>query len=629
MKKLSLLLVVFLVLGGLAFGQDEEASGPALNATGSLSFTLGDSAAFDDTTTALPVFSSTRSATATLGLATADEKVTGTINLNLLAPVTVDSTFTEPDSIFTEYSGYANVTAADYQDWVELGNLIDFWNANYDTTFAAGANTDANIFEATNVNGATVADIQDAVEGILNANTDLADADSDVGDLTLNTPVAPTEDATAGDGEFVFTSTAGQHVTTALGAVETALLDELSAAINDVIAQSSELDARLSVTVDLDAGTTIQGVIDDPTSGLTYEDVQALDAAASDLLTQALDLEAAALALNTPADPSVDSTVTQNFITSATLSLNQIGGVVDATFFFGGQHVSAGSINADGFGHSDATVAGYHGMTLGLSSGVVAGANAELGVYIDDNAVQASADDDLTTWTDESQSVVDPTYGMTVGGGYSTELAGLSVGGNAEIALYDLAGDSAFAFSVMPSVSGLGGSADIEISNGLGVFYTKAALSYSILGITPTATIHYISNGDNVLAYSADPTTVISNVQNAGGFAAQLGLSADLGQFLPIASSIGAGLDLAAPEGGDFGMAWTANASVTPLSGLSLTVSGSGDDVAGNFTEDVNWSTGLSYSYGIATVSASVGRSYSASTESTSASWSVGTSVSF
>ena len=54
MKKLSLLIVVFLVLGSFAFAQEEEAAASPLTATGSLSFSLGDSKAFDDTTTRSP-----------------------------------------------------------------------------------------------------------------------------------------------------------------------------------------------------------------------------------------------------------------------------------------------------------------------------------------------------------------------------------------------------------------------------------------------------------------------------------------------------------------------------------------------------------------------------------------------
>ena len=332
----------------------------------------------------------------------------------------------------------------------------------------------------------------------------------------------------------------------------------------------------------MSGGTTVSDLVD----GLYAEDIQEFTADDRALLKQALDLEAAYTSLNDAADPSVTTTVTAPaFITSATLSLNQIGGVVDATFLFGGQHVSAGSINVDGSGHSATAVSGYHGMTLGLSSGVVEGANASLGVYIDDNGVKSAASDDFTTWTDESQAVVDPVYGATIGGGYSTEVAGLTAGGNLAFGLYDLLGTPAWALSVMPSVSGLGGSADLEIAYGLDLFYTKAALSYGIMGITPTATIHFISEtGDNALAYAATPTSVLGNLKATGGFGADLGLAADLGQFLPIASSINAGLDMGFPTGGSLEMAWSAGLSVTPLTGLTASASFSGDQVAGNFT---------------------------------------------
>ncbi|NBC28858.1 MAG: hypothetical protein GVY29_02575 [Spirochaetes bacterium] len=627
MKKLSLFLVVFLVLGSFAFGQEEEAMASPLTATGSLSFSLGDSKAFEDTTTDLPVFSSTKAATATLGLATADEKVTGSVSVNLLAPVTVSSELDIPTSIYDLYNDYADITAADYKAWINITKYVDFWNANYDATFAAGANSSDGIFGDADAQAA----IQDAVEDALNDGgngTELADADSDVGSLTLNTPVAP--DATAGEDEFAWTTDASADVNNVAATVVGLIQTEASNAIVAVIEEGSD---NLDDIINLPAYNVTTFALQGAVSNLSVEDIESLEQNADDiaLLKQALDLEKAYNNITVPADPSVTTTVTAPaFITSATLSLNQIGGVVDATFLFGGQHVSAGSINVDGFGHTSTAVKAYHGMTLGLSSGVVEGANASLGLYIDDNGVKASASDDFSTWTDESQAVVDPVYGMTLGGGYSTEVAGLTAGGNLAFGLYDLLGTPAWAVSVMPSVSGMGGSADLEIAYGLDLFYTKAALSYGIMGITPTATIHFISEtGDNALAYAATPTSVLGNLKATGGFGADLGLAADLGQFLPVASSINAGLDMGFPTGGELEMAWSAGLSVTPLTGLTASASFGGDEVAGNFTSDINWSTGLSYTYGIATVSASVGRSYAAATGATTASWSLGTSVSF
>ncbi len=376
--------------------------------------------------------------------------------------------------------------------------------------------------------------------------------------------------------------------------------------------------------------SAIGDVTDAINDDATVEEIENLDADGRAIISQAVDLELAYKSIGEAGDPTVTSTVTQDFITSATLSLNQIGGVVDATFLFGGQHVSAGSINVDGSGHTATAVKPYHGMTLGLSSGVVEGASASMGLYIDDNGVKSAASDDFTTWIDEEQAVVDPKYGMTLGGGYSTSFGDISAGGNLAFGLYDLLGTPAWAVSVMPSVSGLGGSADIEIAYGLDLLYTKAALSYGIMGITPSATIHYINELDgNSLAYSADPTSVIGETKNAGGFATELGLGADLGQFLPVPASIDAGLDLGFPTDDELAMAWSAGLSVTPLTGLTASASFSGDEVAGNFTENINWSTGLSYAYSVATVSASVGRSYDAATGAATNSWSIGTSVSF
>ncbi|MFW5729134.1 MAG: hypothetical protein ACOCYG_05670, partial [Spirochaetota bacterium] len=552
MKKLSLFLVVFLVLASFAFAQEEEAAESPLTATGSLSFSLGDSKAFDDTTTPLPVFSSTKSATATLGLATEDEKVSGTIGVNLLAPVSVSSEYDEP----TEYEKYNEdvyKSPAEYRDWVDLGRYVDFYNAHID--------------DKTAVDEDSIWDADDDIDGLLdtlNANTtDVAKIDSDA--LALFTPVA--EDA--GDDQFVWDDESAADVVTANAAFQVDLGTYVFNALQNIIDEGTEDNgvADIITVAQLSAIGDVTEAINDA----TVEEIGELDADGRAIISQAVDLELAYKSIGEAGDPTVTSTVTQDFITSATLSLNQIGGVVDATFLFGGQHVSAGSINVDGSGHTATAVKPYHGMTLGLSSGVVEGASASMGLYIDDNGVKSAASDDFTTWIDEEQAVVDPKYGMTLGGGYSTSFGDISAGGNLAFGLYDLLGTPAWAVSVMPSVSGMGGSADIEIAYGIdSLLYTKAALSYGIMGITPTATIHFINKGgDDSLAYSADPTSVIGETKNAGGFATELGLGADLGQFLPVPASIDAGLDLGFPTDGELAMAWSAGLSVTPLTGLT------------------------------------------------------------
>ncbi len=612
MKKLSLFLVVFLVLASFAFAQEEEAAASPLTATGSLSFSLGDSKAFEDTTTDLPIFSSTKAATATLGLATADEKVSGTVSVNLLAPVSVATT-ASVDRFVDLYNADTNKVADDYVPWIELQAYGSFWNDHAADEIAAGT-----------AEGDSIWDTDDDFASLLttvNTNTDFAEEGSTADTFSFFTALAP-ESTADDDDEFVWSTAIAGEVNTANTSLQGDLDNYVARAKENIINSGSDDLAAIVATPTGD----IAAQVNDATV-VEIDDLSADDIA---LLKQALDLESAYGNVTADAATEYTSKVTQTFVTAATLSLNQIGGVVDATFLFGGQHVSAGSINVDGSGHTSTAVKAYHGMTLGLSSGVVEGANASLGVYIDDNGVKASASDDIGTWDDESQDVVDPKYGMTLGGGYSTSFGDLTAGGNLAFGLYDLLGTPAWAVSVMPSVSGMGGSADIEIAYGLDLFYTKAALSYAIMGITPTATIHYINEMDgNSLAYAKTPTSVLAELKNAGGFGADLGLGVDLGQFLPVASSINAGLDLGFPTGGEMAMAWSAGLSVTPLTGLTASASFSGDEVAGNFMENINWSTGLSYAYGVATVSASVGQSYSAATGAATSSWSIGTSVSF
>ncbi|MBU8912387.1 MAG: hypothetical protein KOO61_00070, partial [Spirochaetales bacterium] len=83
MKKLSILLLGLILVSGFVFAQD----GPALTATGSISFVFG--ADLNDETPNLPTFADTVAATTTIALATDDGKVSATIGLNLLAAPSV------------------------------------------------------------------------------------------------------------------------------------------------------------------------------------------------------------------------------------------------------------------------------------------------------------------------------------------------------------------------------------------------------------------------------------------------------------------------------------------------------------------------------------------------------------
>ena len=96
MKKITLVLVVLLAAGTVAFAQmptAEEAADamerlaeleaqPAITASATLSFEFGDDNTETDTPT-LPVFSYAKSAKAELGLSSGDEKVQATATLDL------------------------------------------------------------------------------------------------------------------------------------------------------------------------------------------------------------------------------------------------------------------------------------------------------------------------------------------------------------------------------------------------------------------------------------------------------------------------------------------------------------------------------------------------------------------
>jgi hypothetical protein len=153
MKKITLVLVVLLAAGAMAFAQDyptaEEATAamerlaeleaqPAITASADLTFEFGDSNLEADTPN-LPVFSYAKSAKAELGLSSGDEKVQATATLDLLAAASATSTFDQSNinkyqNIADENFNYTTYTVYDnkYIAYMITKGWIQWWNANYD-----------------------------------------------------------------------------------------------------------------------------------------------------------------------------------------------------------------------------------------------------------------------------------------------------------------------------------------------------------------------------------------------------------------------------------------------------------------------------------------------------------------
>lgn len=130
MKKITLVLVLLLAFGFAAFAQDEA---PALKLTGTLDFELG--ADTQEDTPNLPVLKYGKAATAGITLSSADEMVSASVELDLLA-VTKVTAKTVLDmttgSLAADYSydDFANVddTVVAYQNWETVVADVDFFN---------------------------------------------------------------------------------------------------------------------------------------------------------------------------------------------------------------------------------------------------------------------------------------------------------------------------------------------------------------------------------------------------------------------------------------------------------------------------------------------------------------------
>ena len=670
MKKLSILLIGLLLISGFAFAEmtEEEVvaaiedlqtrvdavEASAITATGSIEFVFGGD--LNPKTPNLPRFSDSVSATGTLSLATADDKVTATIGLNLLGAPSVATTITQPsvtiggiESTLTEWLNATNWVStfdgidAVYLGWGTLKDQISFWNDQVDEDVAdimaaatGGAATAGKFNFDYTWRSATLGTLEGPYEGdpaIVRGTTDFSaelfakvvadqlwgedtiggtatllnlvdEVDSD-GTITLKSLVAPS--ATPDDDEFNFAGAGDTPLTTGgawynlVGGIDPE--DWLDDVVNAGTANPFEaqlygagggFDAYLEEELDdfytdeiagfLNAFGNLIGTLE----AVGYDGFKDLTAAERAALKTAVDAELTLLNALAPAfgDFSATSTVTYNPITSATLKIVGIGGLIDLTAGINGGNVGVdGGIFLDGKGHSDDTVKSYQYLTLGLTSGVVDGLTANVTIYSDDNDAKdfvPAIDAKWYTLLDDSEAekdVVEPKLALGTTVGYSMEVMdGVTVGGTAKIGFYDMLSDddSEFGFSINPTFSGFGATANIIYGMGLGMTHVYVGADYTVMGVTPSVGFRLVQTTDDyAIAYVADAkyNSGTAAVLGEGGTAVEFGLKADLSNFVPVGATVGGAGTLAMPEGFETNvLGWNASLSVTPID--IVTVSG-------------------------------------------------------
>jgi hypothetical protein len=236
-------------------------------------------------------------------------------------------------------------------------------------------------------------------------------------------------------------------------------------------------------------------------------------------------------------------------------------------------------------------------------------------------------DEAFATWESDAAPAAAPAYGARLATGYEHDFQRITIGGELEAGVYDAFGTPRWGVSLVPSIAGLGGALEAEFAYGLDVLYGRVTGSYGVLGIVPEATLYYSEPGEYTLAYTPVPESVLSLAKRDGGVAGELGLSADLGMFVPVPITMEGGVDLYFENGLE--RAWDYTLAVTPILGLTAVGSLSGDSVAGNWSSNINWSAGLEYAYGIATITGRIFQEWSALQQERRIGWSIETAVAF
>lgn len=689
MKKLSILLIGLLLISGFVFAQDEDVvaavedlesrvaaleGATAITATGSISFMFG--ADLNDDTPNLPVFTSTKAATATLSLGTSDEKVSATIGVNLLALPSVATTlsgaddpnltgevaFDDEDNVYEEW-GY--ITA--FIDWYNAANeddedvdaeLFDILSADvfafagaFDANgpyagddFAAGAAFDMTLLSQ------VIAEALSAVDGttyyslVDEIGTDAGDDLDDIVLKSLDVDGVPAEldddeftflgvgdgDGTDDPGDFYYDAVQNAWTT-----IQTYIDQQFAANIQDYLAgllvdsvnaaDDDFAEAYLGTVTDVtDYITDLQGVNLTEYEQLGTDDREYLKDVA-DIALEYANID------NSLIELGVSTKVTSNAITSATFKVMGVGGLVDLTANMAGSNLGVGAgINLDGAGHSSTAVKTYPSLTIGLTSGVVEGATAALTIYSDNNGAknQIEVTDSWYTLLDESAGnadPVEPALGLKADLGYTVALSDdMSVGATAVVGMYDVLGgdDSEFGFSVSVPFSGFGANASVLYGMGLGMMHAYVSADYTIMGITPTVGFRYAAVSDDyVIGYVKDGlyNSGTAAVLGEGGIEVLGSAAVDLSEFLPFAASVNGGATYSMPTDDDAVLAWNAGLSVTPIDIVTLTAAAAakGIERGDAAINPLTWSVGASATVleGL-TATASIGQAWAAATAS-------------
>ena len=659
-----------------------------VSASASLSFEFGDPD-LRDTTPNLPAFSYAQAATATLGLASGDEKVVATATLNLLAPV---SATTEMDAVEDTVNYYDAIYEQGTTDvlenqlgglvatnWAKLQGVIDWWNEDdvrgnavwgaYKYFAFSSTRSDDDITADTTAFSAAV--LAKSIDNALAYDTDDTALEAfekydlveefDSPTITLKDLVEEIEEA-AEEFDFVGIGNTTDEIGDTYYAVvsesgaETPLTDITGALVAQM---DADIDAYLEValTSDIDGTATgVQNLYDSQvtawTSGNFISRMESYGASTFQYLTAAeraalVNVADLVLSYNIavgggPSDPDTyTTTIVQNFISSVTLSFMGVGGVVDVTCYFGGQHVTAGAFSLDMVGHQDPddNTGAYPALKLALSNGVVPGLSAGLTFYTDITDMQDAVDvaDDWYTWIDESaledEDLVDPVYGLKIDGGYMADLGDMSAGATFAFGMYDLLGDdTSMGFSVMPSFYGMGANIGVCFDYAVLMKLMKLGVTadYTIMGITPNVYFRMFTNNgaDGYYTVYGDASSVADVVKtdDDGGMELGGGVSANLADLLPLAVTISGGLDYAMPTNDDNYYAWNAGLSVVPMDAVTISFGANGDSFIGN---GFLFNAGVNYVYSIANIYFKLFNSWDADNEERYLGYTLGTSVSF
>jgi len=645
MKKFLLILLIFTLVGVFAFAEDLtveerldalEAAPAPITLTGSMSFGLG--ANFDTDGTNLPLATSAKTATADIKLSTANEKVTADLSLNLLAVPTVSVVMDNTDSLmYSANSGYnpEEYSIGPVEDFNALTAEIDFWNTYAETELPnAGTPIWAATEAARLVVRTTITTQADSGTGGIDVLV-RTDADADdlpaitLKDLVQSAPAAATEFILI-DGDVV--PSVSTQLTTA---VENAL-DRYFADASAAILKTFPISAAWGV-----APGYYDQIVDD-LNNLTKVQIATLGDADRDVINDALAFAKAYDEVGTnPMDLGMTATVTQNFITAASITLHGVANVADVKMNFGGQHLTAGAIALDESGHTEDAVTGYPSVAFTLDSGVVEGLSAGAEFFFDDNAAMADKalivdlDDDIYTWMDESVAQVDPKLGFSVNAGYELALADdMTVGVNAAVAQYDFLADDSddakLGYSLGGSFAGMGANFAAQMDSGLDMMYVAVDADYTVAGFTPYVAFDMITlddAGDYNLAYVATTTSVMADLKKEGGMVLGGGVKADLESYIGMPATLSGGAEYGIYDDTDEDsvLAWNAAVSVTPLAALVVNAGLSADAIKDEGNEALAWNAGAAYTLSETLgFSAGVANNYYAADDLTAVTYNVG-----